>query len=411
MVNFFRPSERKDVHVEMKHPVVRLIIVIVLFVFGIGMIIYGGIKVLERDQGWQEIKQNSASTDSAADEITFMYCLEGKSVRADYRELTLQYTEAAARYYQIFHPSKVYDGLSNLAKLNQNPNTELIVEPELYRAFEIIDSYNSREIFLTPIYELYDSVFRSVDDLEASFTDPQSDENATFVTEAISYAKDPKHISLSLLGDNKVMLRVSEEYLAFMQETGGDAYLDFYYLKNAFIVDLLAEKFTALGYTRGFFQSSDGFVSCLDKTGELFSMPITDRIGVDVYPAADLSYTGPKSFVILRNYGITDTQADYYYRFQDGRFLSPYLDIADGENKTAINDLVVYGRKNCSELLLQALPVYISDTLDEEKIAEISQNGIYAVYTINRKINCTELNAEFLALYESGEIRYTVKQK
>ncbi len=395
----------------MKHPVIRLIIVLALFLFGFGMIIYGGIKVLERDQGWQEIKQNDAGTETAASDITFMYCLEGKSVRADYRELTLQYTEAAAKYYRIFAPRKTYEGVANLALLNQNPNTDVQIEPELYEALSRITEAGRREIFLAPLYEQYDSVFRSLDDREAAYCDPQSPENAGYLEEAISFAKNPEHVSLSLLGGNKAKLSVSKEYLDFMNETGGEAYLDFYYLKNAFIVDLLAEKFTSLGYTRGYFQSSDGCVACLDQSGELFSMPITDRVGNDVYPAAELSYKGPKSFVVLRNYGIADTQSDYYYRFEDGRFLSPYLDPADGKNKTACNDLFVYGEGKASDLLLNVLPIYLSDSLDEAKTQALRDQGIFAVYTKNREIYTTEPNAELFALFSEDGIRYSLKNR
>ena len=409
MLKLFRPHDRKDVHVEVKHPVIRLLIVLALLFFGIGMIIYGGIRVLERDQGWQEIKPNNSSPDTAASDITFMYCLEGKSVRGDYSELTLRYTDAAAQYYQIFEARKTYDGIANLAKLNQSPNTVCTVEPELYRALEQLEIAGSREIFLAPLYDIYDSVFRSVDDLEASFSDPLSTENASFLSEAISFAKESKHVSLSLLGDNQVILNVSPEYSAFIQETGGGPYLDFYYLKNAFILDLLTEKFTELGYTRGFFQSSDGFVSCLDKSGELFSMPVTDRIENDVYPAAELSYKGPRSFVILRNYGVSDTDSDYYYRFADGRFLSPYLDPADGENKTAINDLIVYSQGSVSSVLLKALPVYHSDSFDPDRLNALSSQGIYAVWCENHEVLYTESGAEFLNLYGENEINYTLK--
>ena len=409
-MKLFRPREPKDIEVQLKHPGIRLAIVIALFVFGIGMIIYGGIQILERDQGWQEIKQNDSSPDSAASEITFMYCLEGKSVRADYRELTLQYTDAAAKYYKIFAPRNRYDGVANLALLNQNPNTEQTIEPELYRALELIEQYGSREIFLAPLYETYDGVFRSVDDPEAAYSDPLSSENAPYLAEAISFAKDPKHVSLRLLGDNRAMLCVSEEYLSFMRETESDTYLDFYYLKNAFILDLLTEKFTSLGYTRGFFQSSDGYISCLDQSGELFSLPITDRVGYDIYPAADLSYKGPMRFVLFRNYGITDTLSDYYYRFEDGRFLSPYLSSSDGTNQTAVNDLVVYGKGSVSELLLKALPIYIADSLDEAKLSALSKESVYAVYTKNREIRYTEPDAEFLSVYSENGIEYSLKK-
>lgn len=54
-------------------------------------------------------------------------------------------------------------------------------------------------------------------------------------------------------------LEVSEEYQNWMAENGYETYLDFYWMKNAFIVDYLADLMIENGYIRGAISSYDGF--------------------------------------------------------------------------------------------------------------------------------------------------------
>ena len=68
-----------------------------------------------------------------------------------------------------------------------------------------------------------------------------------------------------MLGDNKVCLNVSDEYLAFLQENGVDSLIDFGWLKNAFVVDYLAEVMIARGYTLGAITSYDGYTRNFDS--------------------------------------------------------------------------------------------------------------------------------------------------
>ena len=106
----------------------------------------------------------------------------------------------------------------------------------------------------------------------------ENKETAAYFEEFLTYANDPDAVDLELLGDNRVRLHVSEEYLAFAAENGIDSFIDFYWMKNAFIVDYLAESLADAGFTNGSISSYDGFVRNLDERDVSYSFNIYDRV-------------------------------------------------------------------------------------------------------------------------------------
>ncbi|MCD8014832.1 MAG: hypothetical protein LUG99_16995 [Lachnospiraceae bacterium] len=55
------------------------------------------------------------------------------------------------------------------------------------------------------------------------------------------------------------MLFVSDDHLAYAEETGFLSYIDFFWMKNAFIIDYLTDTLIEKGYTQGASSSYDGF--------------------------------------------------------------------------------------------------------------------------------------------------------
>ena len=60
-------------------------------------------------------------------------------------------------------------------------------------------------------------------------------------------------------GENQVCLHVSDAYQAYAAEMGYTAYLDFFWMKNAFLIDYLADTIRGEGYQLGIISSKDGF--------------------------------------------------------------------------------------------------------------------------------------------------------
>ena len=86
------------------------------------------------------------------------------------------------------------------------------------------------------------------------------DDAAEKKTAAVAaFTQNPDDISLELSGENQVCLHVSDAYQAYAAEMGYTAYLDFFWMKNAFLIDYLADTIRGEGYQLGIISSKDGF--------------------------------------------------------------------------------------------------------------------------------------------------------
>ena len=100
-------------------------------------------------------------------------------------------------------------------------------------------------------------------------SDPEKDDDAAEEAAAVAaFAQNPDDISMEFPGENQVCLHVSDAYQAYAAEMGYTAYLDFFWMKNAFLIDYLADMIRGEGYQLGIISSKDGFVRCLDETGK-----------------------------------------------------------------------------------------------------------------------------------------------
>ena len=170
-------------------------------------------------------------------------------------------------------------------------------------------------------------------------------------------------------------------------------------MKNAFIADYLAEEILSAGYSRVCISSVDGFTRNLDHSGETYSYTFYDRTDSMIYPAANVQYSGPAGIVYLHDYALNSTQL-LFYAYQSGEIRTPYLDTGDGFCKSACSDLVCYSSElGCSEILLQMIPVYIADTLQNNTLDGLAEEGIFSIYSENSRIcyNGADLNLSYMA--------------
>ena len=179
-------------------------------------------------------------------------------------------------------------------------------------------------------------------------------------------------------------------------------------MKNAFLVDYLAEVMLENGYTRGVISSYDGFYRNLDERDVSYSFHIFDRVGQEIYPAAVMEYNGPESLVYLRNYPISTQDQAHYYEMKSGEIRTAYIDGADGLQRTSRNDLVAYSsEKGCAEVLLTMIPVYVSASFDASALEQWKADGIYSIYCEDRVIHYNEEKLTLKQLYQKDDLVYT----
>ena len=404
------------VELAQKRPKLRIALVIVLFAVGLGFIGYGIYGALTRDPGWQEVSVSSGAALNCGGDLHLSYKFEKGTATAENKALTALYTEACERAYALFQPRQEIAGVKNLHTVNASPNVPVEVEPELYAAFWLLSENGTRALYLAPIYAEYDQIFYSSSPHEAAQFDPfTSAEEQAYFAEVLAFVNDPAHIELELLGDKTVCLHVSDEYLRFAEAYGIDAFLDFYWMKNAFIVDFIAAELQENGFTRAVLSSVDGFSRYLDESGEIYTQPLLDLADGQLRTAAKLEYGGPCAMVSMQAFPAKDSYVDRYSTMPSGEMRTAYIDPADGLCRCAVPTLI--GRYQassvgCAEILLELAPLYIADDFDaqaadalSQKVSATLRGGIHTVYCTGDAIVCNDPEVKLCEVYHG----YTVK--
>lgn len=406
------PKPVKRIFLLEKYPKIRLAITILLIGIGVGAFGYALAEYLTEDDGWTTIEA-SLSEPSCAEELIFQYQLGAGalSATAEKKAITALYTETTTKAYQLFHTSMPFDGVHNLYYINQHPNQEIVVDQVLYKAFSLVNQYKNRAIYLAPVYVQYDNLFGCNDDLETIDFDPrQNQEIASYFSEILFFANNPDAVELELLGENKIRLFVSETYLKYASENGFSDFIDFYWMKNAFIVDAIAEVMEAKGFVKGSISSYDGFTRNLDASHDTeYAFNILDKKGNTVYLAGVMKYDYAIGIVFLRSYPMNSLDWQHYYEFQDETIQTAYIDTADGYSKSSVDNLVSYAKdSSCAEILLQVIPVFIADDFDVARLTTLAQNKIYSVYCEDRTILYNDVDLH-LDLSNKDKAQYAAK--
>jgi len=393
---------------------VRIAVVILLIALAGGAFAYALNSYFSKETGWVAIKTAASAERNCSNEFVFLYCIgaSGASARLEHKSLTSLYTAATVKAYKLFNNDEIFAGLNNIAYINRHPNEVIEVDEVLYNAFSLMERYNCRSLYLAPIYADYKIMFSCEDDSQIIAYDAfQNDEVRSYYEELAKFASNYEAINIELLGDNKIMLRVSAEYQQYAAEHGITNYIDFFWMKNAFIIDYLAAVMIENNYTLGTISSYNGFVRNLDGSGNIYSYHLYDRVGNTVYPSGIMKYTGPLSIVYLRNYRMTELDNQYYYELSNGETRTSFIDITDGLCKSSKNDLVTYSKEyGCAEILLQMLPVYITDTFHEEALTSLAQNSIYSIYCEDSVIYYNDSALMLTDLYDKENVTYTASK-
>lgn len=382
------PGPVNKIELSARYGRLRLILTVIFLVIGAFFIAYGAANLSSKDSGWNEMKVQSSELNCGGD-FVFWYCLgeDGVPAKTENKELTALYSDAAEYAFQMFTNDVEYENVHNMYYISRHPNEEMEIDDVLYRAFSRIQKSGDRSLYLAPVYEQYNGLFHCTEEYQTMEYDPyRNQEAADYYASIARFANDARMIDMELLGENRICLRVSGEYLTFASENEIESFVDFYWMKNAFIADYLAERILSAGYSRGCISSIDGFTRNLDHSGEVYSYTFYDKRDSVIYPAANVQYSGPSAIVYLHDYALSDAQP-FFYTYQSGEVRTPYLDTRDGLCKSACSGLVCYSSEaGCSEILLRMLPVYITDTLSKDRLDKLAGEGIYSIYSQNSRI-------------------------
>lgn len=378
----------------------RWIAICVLLAVAAVSIGYGLFLALRKEPGWQKITVLSEEVNCSNDFVLMYEFGYGETnPTAEYKLLEAAYQSLTVSAYRLFNAEA--EGTDNLYALNHHVNEEVTVAPALYQALEQVVSAGNRHVFLAPVRELYEPVFLSSTDAEAALYDPMKEpERQAMAMENAAYCADPASVSLELMGENKVCLKVSEEYLAYAMEYGIEVFLDLGWMKNAFIADYMADSLEEQGFTKGYLASNDGFTRNLDQRGTEYTVNLFQRVGNNIRMPANFFYSAPLSIVSLRDYPMSEQDKWSYYAYGDGSFTSVYLDM-DGMSRSSLDGITAYSKEaGCAEMALKLAPVFIADAFDAQALERLAEEGILSVWFEGSSLVSTDEARPFLIVDE-----------
>lgn len=370
--------ELSQSNVKLRWILVAVFFVIAIVAFGIGLN-----EILKTEPGWQTIRSSSDQTNSGS-EFVFMYDFSDLGADASQvnKSLENQYSQICADAFAIFSTDISREGLLNVSHVNASPNQEISVDPALYAAFKLLEQYGNRCIFLAPVYVEYDRVFRSESDPEAMDCDPAyNPEVRAYINEMLRYTSDEEMVSLDLLGEGRIRLNVAQEYLDYAQEHSIEEFVDFGWMRNAFVIDYMAQRLTDAGFTNGYLVSYDGFTRNLVEKEQSFRMNLFNLEGIDISIPAAMEYVGRTSLVFLHSYPLDELDEWSNYVYEDGSIVTSMIDPADGISKSALNNMVSYSKDyGCAEILMNMVPVFLTDAFSADAANVLTEKEIFSVW-------------------------------
>jgi len=388
---------------------------VLFLIIGAAALAYAFSRLFAQEPGWQTIQAGTGGGPTCGEDFTFLYELgaSGRPAGEEGRAVTQLYTQACRKAFQLFHTDESFEGVVNLRDIDQRPNEVLEVDPALYRAFKAVQEAGDRTLYLGPIVARYDDLFYCEDDPQLVDFDPRlSGEVAEEYAAVAAFANDPEQIDVELLGENKIRLRVSEEYLAYARREEIDRFLDFGWMKNAFIADYLAETMIEAGYTCGSISSADGFARCLDGREGSYGLHILDRLEDRPIQAGTLEYQGPMSLVSFRAFPAAEGDGHRYYRLKNGEIRTLYLDPRDGLCKLGVDSAACYSPTlSCAQIAMKAAPALIADEIRGDLLEELAGEGVRHILCRDRTLYVSDPDVSLTGLYEDGDgIRYSVAE-
>lgn len=400
----------RRVEVSNETPKWKWFLIVGLLAVGVTLIAVALTEMLTTDPGWQTISVNTQEA-NCGDEFVFSYYLGAgeESVAVETKRVSGVYTDAAVQAYRLFHGEEGFEGIHNVYYLNNHIGEAVEVDASLYHALSLLK--DNRYLYLAPIYREYRGMFLCEDDFYAESYDPvKNSEQGTYFREILYYVNQPEMISLELLGNNTVRLNVAQEYLNFAKENEIQTFVDFYWMKNAFIADYLANALLEKGFTKGTISSYDGFTRNLDSSQEKYKFNLFHRQDKDIYAAAVMEYQNVSAIVNLRTYPMNNLEKLNYYTWQDGTTTTPYIDVADGISKTALSDIVAYSQTaQCGEILAKLMPLYIRERVEEDELATLRDADIHYVYFREFQLCSSDKTVTFSDFYKKDGIEFALQ--
>lgn len=363
----------------------RLIAFCIVFAIGVVALVLALNGLLAAPSGWVEIEYSGVDI-SCAEDFSFTYCL-GNSENgptAERKALSKIYSQLVEEAYRTFTVYDDFDGTANMKYVNDHPNEDVQVSSTLYSAMQTV-CREGRYLYLAPVYSEYYTMFNGGEEL-----DPMAlPEVQEYFSELLPLVNSDSHVHLDFLGDDCVRLNVSEEYLTLARDYGVTVFIDFGWMKNAFICDMIADGILANGYPYGTLLSYDGFARSMDSETD-YTCTLYQRLNGGVVNVCQCGFSGARAAALLTAFRYDPRQ----WMFAGER--TGYID-TDGLCKSSVDALLCTSDcENCGALALAAAKSFISDGFVPPEVS--------AVWCEGMRIGTNDPETDISQLYSGFEL-------
>lgn len=375
-----------------KKPWPRIIAFLIAVGIAIASFTIGVMQYAHRETGYYEVGYSNAANAEVYDSgVHLLYYAEGGSsfIRQHLNEVQRVFSDDLLQYYRLLSAEKTYEGLNNIAALNVAPEQALKLDAVLYAVLK--DAYARHE--MQEGYHLFSGVlhteWQSMRYLEEpEQTDPLlNDDEAEFLKVLTSQLARKEQFSLEFDDNNStVTLHISEEYRNWTEQNEIEApVLDLNLLHDAYLLQLVAMRMTAQGYTDGYLYTESGISISLGKQGNMeYSLYAVGESGVETIAVTALQQ--PAAFCSFTVVSPTEERYGYYKIELEGKpyYRHPYVNVKNGSFSNVLMTAALGGTSEQAVDLAYVMLV-LNSLESAEAVAEYASalpKEIISVYTL-----------------------------
>ena len=316
-----------ELEVNDKHLPLRIIGFALAFIVAVSAFAVAVTSLGHKETGYYEITAPADDeTPRYASGLSFLYYLEGSSsqIKRELTQLQTDYGSALKRSYMLLDAENRYEGLNNLASLNQSPGQALELDDRLFAVLQDAAARSARQegysLYAGPLYAEWNSILWA---FEPRDYDPLFNEEEAGRLQALAEAvNSPGAIQLTVTDEEKRMLRldVAPDTLALLREKERETViLDLNLLHDAYLLRLTAEILAQQGYTRGYLSTDSGLTLSLSgHSGGAYALYGLNGAG-EILPAATAEAAPGSACSQLRAFPYEEGEIGYYSVESGGR--------------------------------------------------------------------------------------------
>ena len=341
---------------------IRLVVFLAALVVAVGAFTAAVMGFTHRDSGYHEIEYTPESNAVLyGSGVHLLYYAAGSSadIRATVNFVQKLFSESLLRAYQLMDEKNTYEGLVNLASLNQNPGQWLPLDPLLEAALEDALEKTQRQegysLYAGPLHREWE-ILRYLEDPAPA--DPAlNPEEAALLSEWTALLNQPGTFSLEMK-DGQARLQVSDSYLAWAREREIDApVLSLNLMKDAYLLTAVGDALTKAGYTAGYLYTDHGLSVILQGLGET-EFRLLGLDGGEAREIGQVRLSAPAVFCQTTAFPPAG-QRYGYYAVKDGAntyLRHPFLDARTGGFRDVVSGVALAGPwEDAAEWWYQAL--------------------------------------------------------